>query len=194
MTAQPRPRSVRAGADSALRVNDPALAWDAVLRLPFGALGVRCDADAIRQTEYLDAATPARGAPAVLAPLVRELQQQLLAYCRDPRVRPDLPLRPAGSAFQRRVWGALREIPVGRTLRYGELARQLGSSARAVGQACGANPYAPLVPCHRVVAAHGLGGFAGSTDAAGELLRIKRWLLLHEGALPALQPDLLGHA
>ncbi len=194
MSAQPRPRSVRAGADAALRVNDPALAWDAVLCLPFGNLGARCDADAIRQTEYLDAGAPARGAPAALAPLVRELHEQLLAYCRDPRRLPDLPLRPAGSAFQRRVWAALREIPVGRTLRYGELAKQLDSAARAVGQACAANPYAPLVPCHRVVAAHGLGGFAGSTDGAGELLRIKRWLLLHEGALPAPGPELFGDA
>ena len=193
MTAQPRLRSVRAGPDAALRVNDPAVAWDAVLRLPFGTLGVRCDADAIRQTEYLDAAVPTHGAPGALAPLVRELHEQLLAYCRNPRRLPDLPLRPVGSAFQRRVWAALREIPVGRTLRYGELARQIDSSARAVGQACAANPYAPLVPCHRVIAVHGLGGFAGSTDGAGEWLRIKRWLLLHEGALAAPEPELFGH-
>ena len=159
--------------------------WDAVLELPFGRLGVRCSADALLYTEYLVGPQPPATAAPARTPLLRELQAQLQAYCRDPRLRPDLPLAPRGSDFQRRVWAALCDIPAGRTRSYGELARELGSAARAVGQACAANPFAPLVPCHRVIGAAGLGGFAHSTDAAGELLRIKRWLLRHEGALPA---------
>lgn len=90
---------------------------------------------------------------------------------------------PAGSPFQRRVWRAIRAIPSGRTRTYGEVAAELGSAPRAVGGACRANPYPLLVPCHRVIGATGLGGFAG--DASGRLIAIKRWLLAHEGvAMP----------
>ncbi len=159
--------------------------WDAVLELPFGRLGVRCSEDALQYTEYLVGPVVAAEVAPARTPLLRELRAQLQAYCRDPGLRLDVPLAVRGSDFQRRVWSALCEIPVGRMRSYGDLARELGSAARAVGQACGANPFAPLVPCHRVVGVSGLGGFAHSTDAGGELLRIKRWLLCHEGALPA---------
>lgn len=94
---------------------------------------------------------------------------------------PELDLR--GSAFDRRVWAALLEIPWGETCTYGALAARLGAAgaARAVGSANGRNPVAILVPCHRVVAARGLGGYAGG-------LAIKRWLLAHETAhSPALR-------
>jgi methylated-DNA-[protein]-cysteine S-methyltransferase len=74
----------------------------------------------------------------------------------------------------------LRSIPPGRTRTYGELASKLGTSARAVGGACRANPCPVVVPCHRVVAANGLGGFAG--DTSGRKLEVKRWLLRHEGS------------
>ncbi|SBP89297.1 Methylated-DNA--protein-cysteine methyltransferase [Thiomonas delicata] len=154
--------------------------WDAVLDLPFGRLGLRCTTERVLALEYLPASTPAQ-APA--SALGREVQAQLQAYCHDPDHRFDLPLDDVGTIFQRRVWALLRAIPRGRTLRYGEAAAQLGSAARAVGQACAANPFAPVVPCHRIVARAGLGGFAHSTDAQGELLRIKRWLLQHEGAM-----------
>ncbi len=164
--------------------------WDAVLELPFGRLGVRCTEHALLYTEYLVGPGASGALAPARTPLLRELQEQLRAYCRDPRLRPEVPLAPRGSAFQRRVWAALCDIPAGSTRSYGDLARELGSAARAVGQACGANPFAPLVPCHRVIAAAGLGGFAHSTDTGGELLRIKRWLLRHEGALPARAPGL----
>ncbi len=164
--------------------------WDAVLALPFGKLGLRCSETEVLALAYLPAATPPRTAP---TPLAREVQAQLEAFCRDPGHRFDLPLATAGTAFQRRVWALLSEIPCGTTRTYGQAARQLETAARAVGQACGANPFAPVIPCHRIVAAAGLGGFAHSTDAAGELLRIKRWLLLHEGA-PANGAEQAVHA
>jgi methylated-DNA-[protein]-cysteine S-methyltransferase len=89
------------------------------------------------------------------------------------------PLQPAhGTPFQRRVWQLLQQIPAGETWRYGELASQLGSSAQAVAGACRANPLTILIPCHRVVAATGLGGYLG--QVGGELLEIKRWLLHYE--------------
>lgn len=107
------------------------------------------------------------------------ITEQLGAYFEDGTRRFDLPLNLRGTAFQQRVWRALQAIPPGRTATYGQLAKRLGSSARAVGGACRANPCPILVPCHRVVAANGLGGFAG--DTSGRKVAVKRWLLRHEG-------------
>ena len=92
----------------------------------------------------------------------------------------NLPLAARGTEFQHRVWRALQAIPPGETRTYGDLARQLGTSARAIGGACRANHCLIAVPCHRVIAKDGLGGFAG--DIAGRRLAVKRWLLRHEGA------------
>lgn len=91
----------------------------------------------------------------------------------------ELELLPEGTPFQQRVWEQLRRIPSGQAVRYGELAKRLGSSARAVANACRANPIPVLIPCHRVIAATGLGGYMGET--AGMALDIKHWLLHHEG-------------
>jgi len=104
---------------------------------------------------------------------------QLTAYFAGSLRVFDLPLAPAGTAFQQAVWRALAAIPCGHTTSYGELARALGrpSASRAVGAANGANPLAIVVPCHRVVGASGaLTGYAGGVDA-------KRWLLAHEARM-----------
>lgn len=90
-----------------------------------------------------------------------------------------LSLQPEGTPFQQRVWRQLRQIPYGQVMRYGELAKALRSSARAVAGACRANPIPILIPCHRVIAASGLGGYMGATG--GDELAIKQWLLQHEG-------------
>jgi methylated-DNA-[protein]-cysteine S-methyltransferase len=111
--------------------------------------------------------------------LLAQSRQQLLEYFAGTRTAFDLPLEPSGSAFQRRVWAALRAIPYGATLSYSELARRLGDprATRAVGAANAKNPIPIIVPCHRVVGAGGqLTGFGGGLDR-------KRWLLEHEGAL-----------
>jgi methylated-DNA-[protein]-cysteine S-methyltransferase len=105
---------------------------------------------------------------------------RLERYLRDPATPLDLPILLAGTAHQQRVWRALQRIPHGKVLSYGALARRLKSSPRAVGGACRANPVALIVPCHRVVSATGRGGFMGRTH--GPALRIKDWLLTHEGA------------
>lgn len=106
-------------------------------------------------------------------PLLLRAEDQLAAYFRGEAVVFDLPLAPAGTAFQRRVWAALSAIPHGETRRYGELAALLGTSARAVGGACGRNPIPILIPCHRVVAGSGsLGGYSGADG-----LDTKRFLL-----------------
>jgi methylated-DNA-[protein]-cysteine S-methyltransferase len=107
--------------------------------------------------------------------------QQLDRYFADGQGTFNLPLAVGGTEFQRRVWSLMRAIPAGETRTYGDIARELGSAARAVGQACRANPLPIIVPCHRVVGAQGLGGFAG--DTSGHKLAVKRWLLRHEGVL-----------
>jgi methylated-DNA-[protein]-cysteine S-methyltransferase len=86
---------------------------------------------------------------------------------------------PDGTAFQKCVWNELCKIPLGETRTYGDIAKRLNTSARAVGNACRKNPIAIIVPCHRVVSATGIGGYAGKTE--GKQLTIKRWLLQHEG-------------
>jgi methylated-DNA-[protein]-cysteine S-methyltransferase len=107
------------------------------------------------------------------------IRDQLTAYFADATSGFDLPLNLRGTDFQQRVWGALRRIPAGTAVTYGQLARRLGTGPRAVGGACRANPCPIIVPCHRVVAKNGLGGFAG--DTRGRRLQIKQWLLRHEG-------------
>jgi methylated-DNA-[protein]-cysteine S-methyltransferase len=117
----------------------------------------------------------------VVAPrnaLAERAAHQIERYREDPGARFDVPLLIEGTEFQRRVWQALCAIPCGRTLAYGDLARQVEGEARAVGQACGDNRLPIVIPCHRAVAADGIGGFAHSTG--GYLLEAKRWLLLHE--------------
>ncbi|MGD2138309.1 MAG: methylated-DNA--[protein]-cysteine S-methyltransferase, partial [Gammaproteobacteria bacterium] len=104
---------------------------------------------------------------------------ELQAWFRDPHAAFSVPLESAATPFQQGVRTALQQIPAGQTRTYGELAARLGSGARAVGNACRHNPFPILVPCHRVVSATGMGGYAGSTEGA-ELAR-KRWLLQHEG-------------
>jgi methylated-DNA-[protein]-cysteine S-methyltransferase len=150
-------------------------AYSAVLRAPTFALGIRCTTDEITAIEFLEP----RAEVKPTTPLAMEAVRQLRAWLADPRVEFGLPLRPAGTAFQRRVWAQIAAIPAGSTKSYGELASAIGSGPRAVGNACGANPYPVIVPCHRVVAAdRGLGGFA--RNRGGFLLDVKRWLLEHE--------------
>ncbi len=105
--------------------------------------------------------------------------KQLWDYFRHPETEFECELADQGTAFCARVWQALEEIPRGEVRTYGELARQLRTSPRAVAAACRANPYPILIPCHRVVAQAGLGGYCGQLQGAA--LAIKRWLLHHEG-------------
>jgi len=118
----------------------------------------------------------AGSAPQARSPLLAEAKAQLAAYFSGGRRAFSLPLAPQGTSFQCRVWAAMRAIPFGETATYGELGDRLRSSARAVGGACGRNPIPIIIPCHRVLARHGLGGYSG---AGG--LRTKRALLRTEG-------------
>lgn len=147
------------------------------LRTPFAVLGIRTADGQLAGVEYLPQNERAqRPADAFAARVVAEIERYLV----DPRAGFSVPLAPAGTPFQQAVWHAIAGIPVGESRSYGELARLLRTAPRAVGNACGANPIALVVPCHRVVGSRGaLGGFMGAT--AGSPLSIKRWLLIHEG-------------
>ena len=116
-------------------------------------------------------------------PLLNAARAQVDAYF-DGRLRAfDLPLRPAGTAFQLRVWQAMAAIPYGQVRRYGDLAGQLATGARAIGTACGRNPIPIIVPCHRVIGAHGgLGGYSGQDG-----VETKRFLLGLEGWTPGTE-------
>lgn len=104
------------------------------------------------------------------------IQSELNAYFANSQHRFQLPLKPHGSPYQQKVWSALLVIPVGRTLTYGELAQNIQSSPRAVGQACKKNPLALFIPCHRVVGKNSMGGYMGNPEA----LHYKEALLKHE--------------
>jgi methylated-DNA-[protein]-cysteine S-methyltransferase len=149
--------------------------YAAVMPLPCAAVGIRVRGEAVSDICFLPAGTPLQP-PAT--PLAARACEQIAAYLDDPARAIDLPLAIAGSEFQRQVWDAIGRIPSGATRTYGELAAELGSTARAVGQACGDNRLPLAIPCHRVVAANALGGFAHRTDSA--MLNVKRWLLAHE--------------
>lgn len=149
--------------------------YDAVIAAPFGRLGIALKHGRLADIDFLASAKPLR-APRNTA--ARNVCRELSAYLRNPRRRFKLPLAIAGTDFQQRVWRALRRIPAGKVLSYGELARKLKTGPRAVGNACRANPIPVVIPCHRVVAANGHGGFMGKTG--GKALAIKDWLLTHE--------------
>jgi len=114
--------------------------------------------------------------------LGREIIAQLDAYRVNPRFKFDLPLLIKGSEHQQNVWHIMRQIPSGQTLTYGEVAEQISSAPRAVGGACGKNPFPIIIPCHRIIAAnHQLGGFNSGHIFFN--LGIKKWLLAHEGIM-----------
>ena len=151
--------------------------YAAVIAAPFGRLGIHAR-EALTSIDFVSTRIPLQ---APRTPLARRVCAQLKAYFADPRTRFDLPLAPGGTQFQQRAWRALQRIPSGTARTYGELARTLKSAPRAVGCACRANPIPIVVPCHRVVAASGPGGFMGATR--GRAMDIKRWLLEHEAAV-----------
>lgn len=153
--------------------------FNAILSAPGFALGVYCSNDEVLGIQFL----PPQYERMPDSPLAMEVARQLHAWLRDPTIVFDLPLAQHGTDFRRKVWAAIRSIPLGETRTYGELAQAIGSAPRAVGGACGDNPFPIVVPCHRVVAQTaqfngGLGGFNHARD--GLFMDIKRWLLQHE--------------
>ncbi|HZD19576.1 MAG TPA: methylated-DNA--[protein]-cysteine S-methyltransferase [Burkholderiales bacterium] len=156
--------------------------YDAIVEFPKMKVAVRTHENRVAEISYLPPSVATRAPANALA---ARAAQQLEQYREDPKTQFDLPLLIEGTAFQQQLWDALCEIPRGKTLTYGELARRLGVDARAVGQACGDNRLPIVIPCHRVIAADGIGGFAHATG--GYLLEAKRWLLAHECGADAFE-------
>lgn len=161
--------------------------YDVVVEFPKMKVAVTTRDERVVEIRYLPLSAsdiPARN------PLAARAARQLERYREDPDTRFDLPLLIEGTPLQRRVWEAMCAIPRGETRTYGAIAQQLGDAdyktLRAIGQACGDNRLPIVIPCHRVVAANGLGGFAHSTE--GYLIEAKRWLLLHETGEFELRP------
>jgi methylated-DNA-[protein]-cysteine S-methyltransferase len=151
--------------------------YDAVWCSPVGKLGISTDGHSLLAIDYLSNQYKPRTASSYLA---KEVISQLKSYFSDPEFSFDLPLTPEGTDYQQRVWKRLRTIPAGKLTSYGRLADQLDTGARAIGNACRHNPISIVVPCHRVVAANGPGGYSGARE--GATLQRKLWLLEHEGA------------
>lgn len=149
--------------------------YDAIIPTPFGAVGICAQDDFLTGVDLLNTATAEKLSPQAL---VQNIANQLNQYFRDPHTSLDVPFVVKGTAFQKRVWQAIAAIPCGQTLTYGELAAKVGSGPRAVANVCGANSVPLIIPCHRVVAKNGLGGFNQGKDKKS--LAVKQWLLSHE--------------
>ena len=146
-----------------------------ILATPIGKLGITILDDKLSSVDFL---TSQHATKTSNHPLIQQITTELEFYFQNNQHRFQLPLEPEGTPFQKKVWQALREIPYGTTISYGELAKQLSTSSRAIGNACRRNPIPVIVPCHRVVAKASIGGFVGKTH--GEMIDIKQWLLAHE--------------
>ncbi len=164
-------------ATTRLTMSTPRAHYDAVVTAPFGAVGIETADGEVVALQFL----PPQPASAAASAFGADAAAQVEQYLTDPDFRFDLPLRIEGTPFQRRVWDAIVTIPRGQTRRYGELAAELDAPARTVGQACGDNRLPLIIPCHRVIGATSLGGFAHARS--GFALSVKRWLLEHEHAL-----------
>ena len=157
--------------------------FDVVVEFPKMKVAVATRDERVVEIRFLPSSSP--GIPPK-NPLAERVARQLERYREDPDAKFDLPVIVEGSALQRGVWDAMCAIPRGKTRTYGELGRELGADARAIGQACGDNRLPIVIPCHRIVAADGIGGFGHATG--GYLLEVKRWLLMHEAPAFELKP------
>lgn len=152
--------------------------YHAIMNTPLGKLGISVKDNHLSVIDFLSGSCKVKTSD---SPIVEEVVYQLKQYFKNPEWEFSIPLSPAATLFKRKVRTALKKIPVGETYSYGDLARRLKTAPRAVGGACRSNSVPIIIPCHRVVSQMGIGGFSGSTQ--GKEIRIKRWLLEHEGVV-----------
>ncbi|PHS16395.1 MAG: hypothetical protein COA86_12225 [Kangiella sp.] len=148
-----------------------------VIKTPIGRLAIKIVNEALVKIDL----NSRKAIRAGHSPFAKEIQRQINCYFEDASFKFDISLNSEGTEYQNRVWRALQDIPLSQVMTYGELASKIDSGARAIGNACRNNPIPLIVPCHRIVSASGLGGFSGQLD--GKLIDIKKFLLVHEGAL-----------
>ena len=152
--------------------------YTAIIESPCGMLGILDNGQVLQAINFLYDAQPVRSPRSLFTETVAI---QLEKFFADPSFQFDLPLVAPTTPFQLQARQALLSIPLGKTMSYGNVAKTIASSARAIAGACRRNPVPIVVPCHRVVAVNGLGGFSGAID--GHPLATKKWLLKHESAI-----------
>ena len=152
--------------------------------LPCCGLAVKANADSVISIAF--APHPTASAALPQHALLQQFAQELTAYLDNPQHTFTLPYTLTGTPHQQQVWRAIAQIRAGQTSNYQAIAENIGSSARAVGTACGRNPLPILIPCHRIIKKNGtLGGF-NQKSTEGDL-HTKQWLLAHERALAAVE-------
>lgn len=148
--------------------------YDAIIPAPFGAVGIKTEDGFLTDVTLLtEAHSDQAPSNAFAASVASEIRQ----YLQDSKTTLGTNYAVKGTPFQKRVWRAIADIPRGEVLTYGELAAKVNSGPRAVANVCGANQVPLFIPCHRVVAKNGLGGFM---QGKANGLAIKQWLLDHE--------------
>ena len=152
--------------------------YQASIKTPFSHLGICIVDNKLAAIDFIESNNEIKPVDDVAVNVCKQIR----LYLENPALHDsfDIICAYSGTPFQNRVWRELKNIPSGKVVSYGELAKRLGTSARAVGNACRKNPVPVVIPCHRVVSATGIGGYAG--DTSGDLLKIKSWLLQHEAA------------
>jgi methylated-DNA-[protein]-cysteine S-methyltransferase len=150
--------------------------FDIIISTPLYPLGITLSANQISKVEFLFNQQHVTETP--INNFSQNIIDEVNQYFQNAKHIFNLPLSLIGTPFQLRVWNALCNIPNGTTVSYQTLADQLQTGARAIGNACRANPIPLIIPCHRVVAKNHFGGYAGATS--GQLMDIKKWLLQHE--------------
>lgn len=153
--------------------------YTTIIDSPVGYLELRIDGEILIGLKFLGRNKPSTGEPSDYNQTsTKTVNSALTTYFTDPHTvdQPEMVLQ--GTNFQKKIWKLLSQIKSGDTRTYGDIARELKTSPRAVGNACRRNPVPIFIPCHRVVSATGRGGFMGHTT--GEPLAIKEWLLAHE--------------
>jgi methylated-DNA-[protein]-cysteine S-methyltransferase len=148
--------------------------YEAIVEAPFGAVGIQIHGVQVA----IDLLPKKHESKQTHHKVVAQVAKQVEAYFANPYNDFNFPVVYKGTPFQRRVWQAISAIPKGYVLTYSEIAQQIGSGPRAVANACGANHLPLVIPCHRVVAKDGLGGFMNGADGGD---KVKKWLLKHEG-------------
>jgi len=151
--------------------------YQASIKTPFAHLGLSFINDQLAAIDFIDSdkeIKPSNESAVNVCHQIRDYVDKPVANHRF-----DVTCLMQGTSFQQKVWRELVKIPLGKVVTYGELAKRLDTSARAVGNACRKNPVPLIIPCHRVVSSSGIGGYAGDTE--GDVLQIKSWLLRHEG-------------
>ena len=146
-----------------------------VFASPLGKIKIEISDNVLLRLSFVDARIKSINPP---HPVASKVKQQLTRYFKGEKHSFAFPMKLSGTPFQQQVWMELIKIPLGEIVTYGDLAKKLKTSARAVGNACRKNPIPIIIPCHRVVAKNSIGGYSGKTS--GKNIKTKKTLLAHD--------------